>query len=284
MTTRNRTFLTLAVAAMACFALTATSANAALIAHWSFDNSGDLGHDDIGADNGGTVRGVTYSASGKFGGAADFGTHAQARDITILSPGDFNTSTGWTMSLWFNSNGETFSAPDVPLLFHLSGTGSTGEDIQLRDVGGTQVAWNHARDADGTEAIAEGTSDVVDSQWHSLIAVFRTSNQTSEIYVDGVLEDTDQDLGMAASYSFTTGVIGNHTGLFPSTRAFGLMDEINVYNEPLTGTFAGDGVTLIGGDLYNLAVPVPPIPEPSTLALAAFGLLGLIGFGRRRKR
>jgi hypothetical protein len=26
------------------------------------------------------------------------------------------------------------------------------------------------------------------------------------------------------------------------------------------------------------------VPEPSTFALATFGLLGLIGFGRRRKR
>jgi hypothetical protein len=41
------------------------------------------------------------------------------------------------------------------------------------------------------------------------------------------------------------------------------------------------------GDLYLTAaitVPAVFIPEPSTLALAAFGLLGLALFGRRRRR
>jgi hypothetical protein len=43
---------------------------------------------------------------------------------------------------------------------------------------------------------------------------------------------------------------------------------------------AGDGLRIIGGDAgeFNL------VPEPATFTCLAMGLLGLIGFGRRRKR
>jgi hypothetical protein len=38
------------------------------------------------------------------------------------------------------------------------------------------------------------------------------------------------------------------------------------------------------GGAFAPALDLAPVPEPSTFALAALGLLGLIGFGRRRKR
>ncbi len=46
----------------------------------------------------------------------------------------------------------------------------------------------------------------------------------------------------------------------------------------------GQEANLPSGHPYELEAPQTVIPEPSTLCLAAIGLLGLIGFGRRRKR
>jgi hypothetical protein len=39
-----------------------------------------------------------------------------------------------------------------------------------------------------------------------------------------------------------------------------------------------------GGDIYLDTVSVDIVPEPSAFALAALGLLSVIGLGRRRKR
>jgi len=55
-------------------------------------------------------------------------------------------------------------------------------------------------------------------------------------------------------------------------------DRIEMYNAVgnvwyLDEFFLGDSVT-----------DVTAVPEPSTFALAAFGLLGLLGWGRRRRR
>jgi len=51
-----------------------------------------------------------------------------------------------------------------------------------------------------------------------------------------------------------------------------LVDEARIYNTALTQ-----------GEIQALT-PVGAIPEPSTFLLAALGLLGLLGFGRRRRK
>jgi len=60
-------------------------------------------------------------------------------------------------------------------------------------------------------------------------------------------------------------------------------------------TYAGGGATIVADTGLTLdfdttsqpgksVITAVVVPEPSTFVLAALGLLGLIGFGRRRKR
>jgi len=83
-------------------------------------------------------------------------------------------------------------------------------------------------------------------------------------------ETFDFDAGTHTSHTGTVGtasvVSGGGTGnwlLLHSTKAAGNNDALSLWEVEVTGHV---------------------VPEPSTLALAAVGLLGLIGFGWRRKR
>ena len=48
--------------------------------------------------------------------------------------------------------------------------------------------------------------------------------------------------------------------------------------------FFGFGTVDDASRFDNISITGELVPEPSTLCLAIFGLVGLIGFGRRRKR
>jgi len=60
--------------------------------------------------------------------------------------------------------------------------------------------------------------------------------------------------------------------------------QFTVANDNDTVSILYNGLAANGGDSFGLnGFQLTQVPEPSTFALAAFGLLGLIGFGRRRK-
>jgi hypothetical protein len=104
--------------------------------------------------------------------------------------------------------------------------------------------------------------------------VVQVDNGSKEIWIDGVLKNS-QASGAAAVPTWTNQIL---IGRDDVNYFRGLIDEFAVWSDTLTQTqieslAAGTSTAdLIG------------IPEPSTLALASFGLLGVIGFGRRRRR
>jgi probable HAF family extracellular repeat protein len=95
--------------------------------------------------------------------------------------------------------------------------------------------------------------------------------------------------GQVTGYSYTTWAGGYHAFLYDSVS---LMVDLNSLIDPLSGwvLLYGEGINdagqitghgTIGGETH--AFLLTPVPEPSTLVLAALGILGLLAFRKRRR-
>jgi len=145
------------------------------------------------------------------------------------------------------ANNEFFRTGASGLKFHVV-NGNWGATIGSNWVGGSSGAG---------QAIVSG-------QWTHL-AVIRDSG-TSTFYIDGVAQSGTQTA--LPNHGSSQGHIGVQSG--GGRWYLGDMDDMRMFTfDPSTDDAVG---------ALNL------IPEPSTFALAAVGLLGLIGFGRRNRR
>lgn len=227
-----------------------------IVAHYSFDDAGDLGVDSSG--NGHNLadfdNAPAYTSAGKVGGAASFDGSTQGYQVQnyIFPEGDFS------FALWVK--------PDEvsPLVIRSHGT-SSGFAITM--VSSEYRFWTYHTSGIGDSWLGSGSSPVL-GEWQHLAMTFdptsgpdaTTGNYigTMKIYVDGVLVNTKTDAEYDAE-SWNDLDIGRR-----STEYFdGSMDELVIYDHTLTAN--------------EISVLVP---EPATLAMLSVGSLVAL---RRKK-
>ena len=244
--------------------LTLGTSHGALVAHFDFDNAGDLGANTGTVATGwSSFSGVTQTP-GRFGaGAASF-----VAGSSSAWDSDFNVANldSFTLSLHVKSTQSTSWRDFVSIgtgnnvVFVLERTGAEGVfNYNIGNVGGT---------SEGQVGYAPGaaTFDVDDGNWHHL--GITVGSGSLSLYIDGVNRGSTPYSGSGAISAFQ---LASRFG--DGVRAITTeIDDVAVYNTALN-----DGQ--IAWLSSNAATP-NPIPEPSALLT---GLLGLLGLLRRRR-
>ncbi|MBU4029984.1 MAG: LamG domain-containing protein [Proteobacteria bacterium] len=211
----------------------ASEIHAALIAHWTFDEtSGSTAYDTAGSYHG-TLAGsaVWVPGGGKSGGAISLarttGDYVNMGDILPLGTGPAS------VVLWVNTT--TTDTDTFVLSKHWSGFPS-GYAVGINSgnsYGAADKAWFYNYH-NGLEPIS--ITSINDGQWHQIIAT-RGNNQV-KIYVDGTpAEDSRVDDGLDNPPEGTPFLIGGYfNGISPQSTYSGLVDDVQIYNHMLSDT------------------------------------------------
>ena len=258
-TMKTRKHIIPLAAAMGSLAL-ATSANATLLAHWTFDEgAGNTAADSSGSGLTATTTAATTWIAGKSGNAAN-NPKFTLSDSSSLALADGNTA--FTISLWAN----TTTNNGFTVLAGFEGTGGGGDRYAIKASSGViQATLGGATASADLAATSNGN-------WIHIVAVNDPTAGNSKVYIDGLQSGTNGSvINLSSTTSeFTMGTYWNSN----SWDFTGALDDVQVYDEALS---LADVQLLNANPGLNLTT----IPEPFSAALLGLGGLALIM--RRRK-
>ncbi|NQU23246.1 MAG: hypothetical protein HQ567_18355, partial [Candidatus Nealsonbacteria bacterium] len=220
-------------------------------AYYSFDNSGDPGHDDTGGADGRLMNGVAWTADSVMGaGAMSFD------GVNDFISADVNVSeTNYAVAMWFKADADNRGLYSVNL-GDLSGT----SDRHVFLTGGNASARTY-----NNEVIASSGQTLADGLWHHVVHTFGDQPGGQKLYVDGVLaaeglkDQSDFDSRDRVNIGFSVdGAIDFHSGL---------IDEVYIYDRELTAA----EVNAMAGErgAVNVSGVNVTVTGDSTLAAAA---------------
>ena len=249
--------------------LAAGTSNAALVAHWNFDEgAGTTAANVVNSSFNGTLAGGASWVAGPSG----FGS-AIAFDGT-----DDQVNTTWTgltgtavrsVTAWIKYPNQLGSSPNEfdAILSYGNNTTSQRWTMRVSDTGAVTPFRLRLEVAGGG---VYGSTDLNDDLWHH-VAIVQTGGTlgTVQLYVDGVAETlfyngTGATLAINTTVGATTPVTLGASGHGTNYNFLGSIDDIRVYDAPLSQA-----------DIQALIVP-----EPGAGLLALTGGLLL----RRRRR
>mmetsp|Transcript_56374 Transcript_56374/g.178410 ORF Transcript_56374/g.178410 Transcript_56374/m.178410 type:complete len:250 (+) Transcript_56374:17-766(+) len=235
-------YKTIVASLLLCF----TSIASASLVH-SYDFNGNA-NDSVGSANG-TVVGATLT-SDRFGVA---NSAYQFNGESYINA-SFNSPATASFAAWASLGSQT----DVgDMLFSMNG--NTAVDFWIYE-GCNGAMWNIGDSCGNTFSGGNLNTIVRDGLFHHYVVVNDQVNNITSLYIDGLLFGT-------ASYRYTTGSTFR-IGAWPASLSYGwdgVIDDVQVYGSALNGT-----------DVASLfATGSVSVPEPSTLAILALGMIGL---------
>ena len=209
------------------------------VAHWRFDEqSGQTAHDSI-ADNDGMLGADANASSDdptwktesdckvngclSFDGSNDF--------VTLTDNGLDVGSNDFTITTWINGT----NSPSQPFFVdkrRTYGLATAGYTLLTNSSGYVQL-----RLADGTNGpyVFNGTSNILDSNWHHVAAVINRIQGTVTLYVDGKSQGGNQTINSLLGNLDNALSARLGTKDLTATNAFnGKMDELRIYNSALS--------------------------------------------------
>ena len=240
-----------AIAALAI----ASTANAALVANYTFDDTLDLGANTGTVSTAWNATTGATATTGKFGGglAMEAGT-TEYWDNSFSTGADLSS---FSVSMHVKGAGTNWGD-------YLSiGVGNSTMFFEMTD-GGNVAIWSDG-DPGGVTVSTVGSTVVNDGAWHQLGLV--SNGTTIQLYVDGVAEGTPS--AYTGSGAINSLQLGKRFGGSHAISAD--IDDVAIYDTALS---ANEMLSLS----TNAAVAVP---EPSSTALLGLGGIALIL--RRRK-
>jgi len=262
-TTTRHLALTLAAVVVG---LWAGAAQAALVLHYDFEGYTTAPVENKAAANrdGYPYPGATVVASGNVNRGdvlsldGRTGTKLDVADNAAAITGD------WTVAGWVNAN--TLGTGD-PFASYLFDDGNSSRVIFMqRNISAGGNLWFYQAGGAAYYDTGISASDLLDGTWHHWAVTHDASATDQDLYIDGVLVADNVDVVSSNSFADALAFGGRFSGT--GGEFTGLMDDLRIYDEVLS-----DGaIAALAG-----------IPEPSTFAIWALGLLGLAWYGRRRK-
>ncbi len=204
-----------------------TPAPSDLLGYWKFDeNSGITAYDSSNyGNNGSLINGTAWDtgsngSSVKFDGSNDY---VNCGNDTSLNP-----SESITISAWIKVDSETPAA--YPRIVD-KGNGSSGFSFYIDD---KLNALKYV--VYGQKALRSKNNVINSGSWQHVALVYNSSAQQVDFYVDGINAGTTYNYSPTPYDSSNSDFIIGMRG-FDNARNFrGHIDEVSIYNRPLTST------------------------------------------------
>lgn len=247
------------------------------VAYYHLDGNAD----DATTNNiDGTIYGATLGADGPWSslGVSADGDTAMSFDgvndyVDLGNSSSLQPSGAYTISAWVYREGDGIGVFNgIVTTCKKTGTldrGQYGYSL-LYDPAANIVKSYIDEDGAGDWKKADSDGDLSLNTWYYLTGVWDGSTVT--LYVDGIAQTITGSANKITYHAGTESAIGQYWWNPGEGYFDGIIDEPAIFNKALT-------TSEIQG-LYGAGTAV--IPEPATLSLLGFGLLGLLGFRKKR--